>query len=202
MDRDDDITQNDYVEEDETDDEDYEEDETDDEDYEEDETEDEDGAGDDTEDEEDAEDGTEDDDEDVDDDCEIEVFPIMGSTKEKRYQVTLEKVRQQMTTGPVAARVKFERDNPQDKNAIKGEAFIDQEWKIFGCIKKRKIPKLTKALRNDNVIQCCFLRAPRYKFNVNKTGENGWTCQLLISKHGAWDDDDKSYTYNADLTRL
>ena len=57
-----------------------------------------------------------------------------------------------MTTGPVAARVKFERDNPQDTNAIKGQAFIDQEWKIFGYIKKRKILKLTKALRNDNVI--------------------------------------------------
>ena len=73
MDQDDDITWNDYVEEDETDDEDYEEDET----------EDEDDAGDDTEDEEEAEDGTEDDDEDVDDDCEVEVFSIIGSTKEK-----------------------------------------------------------------------------------------------------------------------
>ena len=119
------------------------------------------------EDEEDAEDGTEDYNEDVDDDCEVEVFPIMASTKVKRYQVTLEKVRQQMTTGPVAAHVKFERDNPQDKNAIKGKAFIDQEWKIFGCIKKRKIPKLTKALRNDNVIQCFLPRAPRYKYKQN-----------------------------------
>ena len=24
----------------------------------------------------------------------------------------------------------------------------------------------------------------------------------MISKHGAWEDDDKSYTYNADLTHL
>ena len=118
------------------------------------------------------------------DDYHAEVFPIMGSTREARYQITLEKVMTIMESGLVAPRVKFEPDNPQDVNAIKAEALIDDEWQIFGTIKKKKIPKLTKALRNDEVTQCYFLAAPKYQFNVNHLGDNGFTCKVVIGKRG------------------
>ena len=57
--------------------------------------------------------------------------------EEKRYQDVLTEVQNQMAfSEDVSVRVKFERNNTEDINAIKAEARIEGSWKIFGTIMK------------------------------------------------------------------
>ena len=132
-----------------------------------------------------------------------QVFPIMGSWKENRYQDVLTEVQNQMALSKdVSVRVKFEQNNPEDINAIKAEARIEGNWKIFGTIMKSQISKLTRAMRRNTVNNCRFRGAPRYEINVRNSGYNGLTCKLIIEKRGRWERDDFDYRYNDDLSRL
>ena len=74
----------------------------------------------------------------------------------------------------------FEPANPEDSNA----QIRDGEWNIFRMIKKSKIPKLTKAIINHEIVECSFHESPKYALNVNNSGNNGLTCKLLITKRG------------------
>lgn len=46
----------------------------------------------------------------------------------------------------IFARVEFEPDNIQDKNAIKFEVYFNNVWHIIGYCDVRKIPKLRRAM--------------------------------------------------------
>ena len=74
--------------------------------------------------------------------------------------------------------------------AIKAEAFVNDAWKIFGTIKKSKVPKLTRALQQQEVVECKFLEPLKYALNVNGSGDNGLTCKLVLVKRSAWEIDD------------
>ena len=131
------------------------------------------------------------------------VFNVMGSVKEKRYQDALERVQELMAKEEnVPLRVERDPDNIQDKNALIVEAFVDQSWKNVGTIQKRKIPKLTRALRQGTVGSYRFAGSPQYKLNVYKSGLHGQTCQLITTNKGRWDDDDRTYYYDKDLSHL
>ncbi|XP_072040318.1 uncharacterized protein [Amphiura filiformis] len=148
-----------------------------------------------------------DEDESDEDDSDIishpQVFNVMGSCVEKRYQDVLEKVQELMRDGEtVAVRVEYEPQNPQDINAIKAEAYLDDQWRIFGTIQKRKIPKLTSAMRHGTITDCKLAARPLYRLNVLNSGRNGLTCQLVISNRYRWDRDDNNYSYNMDLSHL
>ena len=132
-----------------------------------------------------------------------EVFNVMGSVKEKRYQDALDRVQELMAKDEnVPVRVERDPDNIQDKNALIVEAFVNESWKNVGTIQKRKIPKLTRALRQGTAGSYRFAGSPQYKLNVYKSGLNGLTCQLIITNKGRWDDDDRTYYYYKDLSHL
>ncbi len=78
----------------------------------------------------------------------------------------------------VPVRVDCDSQNPQDINAIKAEAHINDNWQIFGC-KKNKLPKLTSAMRQGTITECKFASRPKYKLNVLNYGRNGLTCCLV-----------------------
>ncbi len=132
-----------------------------------------------------------------------EVFEVMGTCVEKRYQDVLTTVEELMADGKaVPVRVEYDLQNPQDVNAIKAEAHINDRWKIFGCIKKNKLPKLTSAMRQGTITECKFASRPKYKLNVLNSGINGLTCALIITNRFRWDRDDNGYRYNDDLSHL
>ena len=64
-------------------------------------------------------------------------------------------------------RLTFEPDNIQDRNTIRVEVHLDQDWHIIGYIPVPKIKKFTKAIRRGELryvelkdrpqmeLQCC-----------------------------------------------
>ena len=101
--------------------------------------------------------------EDQDQDCEsnddlhAENFKVKGSFFQEHYQQALLKcdsARRQNQA--ITARAEFEPDNIQDKNAIKFEVYFNNEWHIIGYCDVRKVPKLRRAM-NDNEIKTVSL---------------------------------------------
>ena len=61
-----------------------------------------------------------------------ETFHVMGSWKEDRYQQSLQKVVDLMNSGDtVPAYVSFQPDNPEDINAIKVDAYINDQCHMW-----------------------------------------------------------------------
>ena len=79
-------------------------------------------------------------------------FPIKGAASEDRYQEGLKPCSSKLLhKEEVKVRAKPAPGNIQDKNAIKFEAFLDDEWHILGYCALAKIPKLKKALQNEEI---------------------------------------------------
>ena len=79
-------------------------------------------------------------------------FPIKGAAWEDRYQEGLKLYSSKLLhKEEVKVRAKLEPGNIRDKNAIKFEAFLDGEWHILGYCALAKIPKLKKALQNEEI---------------------------------------------------
>ena len=132
-----------------------------------------------------------------------DIFNVMGSVKEKRYQDALGKVEEAMEANQtVPAQVDYDIGNPRDGNALRAEVWIDNKWKNVGTIEKRKIPKLTHAMRQGTITGCRLAAKPKYRLNVNKSGLNGLTIKLRISNHVRWLPDDPDYKYWQDLSHL
>ena len=74
-------------------------------------------------------------------------FTIKGAAWEDRYQDCLKLLHKEK----VKVRAKPEPGNIQDKNAIKFEAFLNCDWHILGYCVLAKIPKLKKALQNEEI---------------------------------------------------
>ena len=132
-----------------------------------------------------------------------EVFEVVGSCHEKRYQDALAEVQHSMSSNDtVPVRAEYDSTNSQDFNAIKVEGYLGDEWQILGYVKKQKIPKLTSAMRQGELTDCRFAKRPAYKLNAYNSGKNGLTCELIITKRFRWDRNDKHYSYNQDLSHL
>ena len=81
-----------------------------------------------------------------------DVFNVMGSVKEKRYQDALGKVEEAMNDNQtVPVQVDYDVGNRQDGHALKAEVWVNDKWKNVGTIQKRKIPKLTHAMRQGTI---------------------------------------------------
>ena len=79
-------------------------------------------------------------------------FTIKGAAWEDRYQDCLNLCSSKLLhKEEVKLRAKPESGNIRDKNAIKFEAFLDGEWHILGYCALAKIPKLKKALQNEEI---------------------------------------------------
>ncbi|KAJ7390886.1 hypothetical protein OS493_021784, partial [Desmophyllum pertusum] len=79
-------------------------------------------------------------------------FAIKGAAWEDRYQEGLKLCSSKLLhKEEVKLRVKPEPGNIRDKNALKFEAYIDDDWNILGYCALPKIPKLWKALQNEEI---------------------------------------------------
>ena len=84
-----------------------------------------------------------------------ETFSVKGSYWEGRYQESLIKCVELKANGEnVEVRTCFETDNLRDTNAIKFEVLYFAAWHVIGYRGVEKIPKLTKATRQKEIITC------------------------------------------------
>ena len=132
--------------------------------------------------------------------CHTDIVNVMGSVKEKRYQDALAQVQDTMNKNrTVPVRVEYDVGNKKDGNALRVEVWLDDKWKNVGTVQKQKIRKVTYAMQQGTVTGCRIVAKPTYRLNVNKSGMNGLTCQIAITKRGRWSDDDTYYQYHDPL---
>ena len=98
--------------------------------------------------------------------CEC-VKKVAGSHKETHYQRTLEKLKNDLASKKVDIKdfdvtcmVEFQPQNPKGTNAIVFLVNFDGQWKEVGTIPKRKIVKVTNALRDHDIRECKLVTPP------------------------------------------
>ena len=115
-----------------------------------------------------------------------------GSSFDK-YKDTVYKLRScQEDDLPVELQIVKEKDNPVDRNALLFQVLFCNKWEPFGYVPCSQIPKVTYAMNNKQIVdvnlQLVKLRKSKYVVFVN------------IVKKGNWKKDEKSCTYNCDLS--
>ena len=94
----------------------------------------------------------------------------------------------------------FEPDNIQDRNAMRVEVHLDQDWHIIGYIPVPKIKKFTKAIRRGELRYVELKDHPQMELHPIHAA--GLTVSIIAVKKCKWDSDDSNPQYNADLTHL
>ena len=97
----------------------------------------------------------------------------------------------------VQVRAKFEPDNIEDKNAIKFEVLLDDTWYIIGYCGVKKIPKLHKALTNNEVKTVSLLFVKRQWIPWRSSFE--FNASVSVVKTGPWEEDDPNNQYNSNF---
>lgn len=125
-------------------------------------------------------------------------FPIKGAAWEDRYQEGLKLCSSKLLHKEVVkVRAKPEPGNIRDKNAIKFEAFLDGEWYILGYCALAKIPKLKKALQNEEITNLTISNLRRNW--IHQVKDFRFSGGVNIVKKGIWEKDDTKNTYNSRL---
>lgn len=131
-----------------------------------------------------------------DDELYTQVFAGRGAYWEERYQSALKQCRRKKGNNEtVEVRMEFEPDNPEDRNAIRFDALLDGIWHPLGYVGCQKIPKLTSAIRN-NEIRSVELSNVRSSF-VYRADRLMMTGYFTITKLNRWLPDASENTYNA-----
>lgn len=138
----------------------------------------------------------------VDEDDEIEffteTFAVKGSYWEGRYQESLVKCMELRANGEnVEVRTCFESDNLRDKNAIKFEVLYFAAWHIIGYCGVEKIPKLTKAIRLNEITSCKLSYIKRQW--IQPVSAFRHYAAVSITKKGRWEKNDPNNKYNSVL---
>ena len=98
----------------------------------------------------------------------------------------------------VSVRLTPEPNNFMDCNAIIAEAYLAKGWTNIGTIPRRKIPKYTASMTNNELVAVKFAQSPNY--GMDEQGQVGLVCSLIVIKNGPnWGHDDRTYSYNDDL---
>ena len=130
-----------------------------------------------------------------------ESFIIKGSYHEDRYQRTLLKCSEaKWKRENILVRVNFEPDNIEDKNAIKFEVHFDRnEWLIIGYCSVKKILKLNKAMKR-NELRTLTLTFVKREWIHWKASFCFYACVTVV-KRGKWDKDEPNNHYNNVLVK-
>ncbi len=141
-------------------------------------------------------------DDDATEELYAETVGVVGCAREVRYQKSLEEVQEKMNIDKVTVSVKldFEPDNPMDTNAITVLVLLGTNWFPVGTIPRKKITKMTSAMRNNTITSVRFEKAPWYGFD--EQGVGGLNCCIIVTKTGRWENDNRGYKYNDDLSGL
>ena len=130
-----------------------------------------------------------------------ETFSVKGSFWATRYQDALKKAVDLKANGVnVPVRASFESSNLKDKNAITFEVFDSTVWLVIGYCGVEKIPKLTKAIKKDEIIsfKLCYIKRQW----IPKISEFRFYAGVTIIKKDRWDKNDNNNQYNSDLSFL
>ncbi len=139
----------------------------------------------------------------VDEDDEIEffteTFAVKGSYWEGRYQESLVKCMELKANGEIVeVRTCFEMDNLRDRNAIKFEVLYFAAWHVIGYCGVEKIPKLTKAIGQNEIISCKLNYIKRQW--IQPVSAFRHYAAVSITKKGRWEKNDPNNKYNSVLT--
>ncbi|KAJ7386745.1 hypothetical protein OS493_006759 [Desmophyllum pertusum] len=125
-------------------------------------------------------------------------FAIKGAAWEDRYQEGLKLCSSKLLhQEEVKLRVKPEPGNIQDKNALTFEACIDDDWNILGYCALPKIPKLWKALQNEEITNLTIANLRRNW--IHQVRDFRFSGGVNIVIRGIWQKDDPRNTYNSNL---
>ena len=129
-----------------------------------------------------------------------ESFIVKGSYHEDRYQRALLKCSEaKRKKENILVRVNFEPNNIEDKNAIKFEVYFDNEWLIIGYCSVKKIPKLNKAMKR-NQLRTLILTFVKREWIHWKASFCFHACVTVV-KRGKWDKDELNNHYNSVLDK-
>ncbi len=81
-------------------------------------------------------------------------------------------------------------------NAIVVLVNFDGQWKEVGTILKRKIVKVTNALRDHDIGECKLVMPPYEEIVRDGVAYACLTCNIVMLKVGEWSNDSKYYSYN------
>ena len=97
----------------------------------------------------------------------------------------------------VPVRASFETSNLTDKNAITFEVLYNGVWLVIGYCGVEKIPKLTKAIKWDEITayKLCFIKRQW----IPKIRDFRLYSAVTIIKKGRWGKNDNNNQYNSDL---
>jgi len=127
-----------------------------------------------------------------------ESFNVKGSFWATKYQDALKKALElKFTKENVPVRTSFETTNLTDKNAITFEVQCNGAWLVIGYCGVEKIPKLTKAIKWDEITayKLCFIKRQW----IPKIRDFRLYSAVTITKRGRWGKNDNSNQYNSDL---
>jgi hypothetical protein len=127
-----------------------------------------------------------------------EKFVVVGSWQEQRYQGALAICMWRKSANKeLVFKVEHEPDNVRDKNALKFLVFHNEKWHLIGYCGVNKIPKLKRALHQNEVHSISLDSLKRtYAYREKKLL---YSASLLIVKRGPWDRDDPRNNYNSNI---
>jgi len=120
----------------------------------------------------------------------VEYFSELFSVKESfwgtKYQDALKKaVKLKSKETTVLVRAFSETSNLTDKNAITFEVFDSAVWLVIGYCGVEKIPRLTKAIKREEIIsfKVCYIKRQW----IPKIRDLRLHAAVTITKKGRWD---------------
>lgn len=127
-----------------------------------------------------------------------ESFNVKGSFWATKYQDALKKALELKSTKEnVPVRASFETSNLTDKDAITFEVLCNGVWLVTGYCGVEKIPKLTKAIKWDEITayKLCFIKR-QWKPKIR---DFRLYSAVTITKKGRWGKNDNNNQYNSDF---
>ena len=128
-----------------------------------------------------------------------EYVPLRGSSFHQDCQSTLKKCREfSCAKDPVELIVLPEQDNLRDCNARIIQAKVGSQWDRVGHIPKKKLPKFTAAIRNNEIKYVKF-RNIKCQFIMTDTPTWTYFASVMVTKTRKWLPNDGIYKYNDQL---
>ena len=128
-----------------------------------------------------------------------ETFVVVGSWADIHYQQALCmcSFRRSQNLG-VEIKLIHEPTNIKDRNAIRFDIFHNDKWYTIGYCGITKLPKLTRAMWNDQIVSTTLSSLKRAWSGLDK--KFLFHAAVPIVKIGKWDKDERNNKYNSTIT--
>ena len=127
-----------------------------------------------------------------------ETFGLKGSSFHEHFQKTLKLCKELLLNKKtLAIKLHFEPINRRDENAILVLACPGGVWEPIGYIPGIKVPKVTLAVRNDEITKMTVISV-RYQY-IFALSSFKYLATVTISKKGKWIKNKDLYKYNDEI---